>query len=65
MNGNGTTVNIKIEGIVENDKQIYNIYTKEDLIAISDRLKAGDSFENKTVNLMNDIEISDDESFLW
>lgn len=65
MNGNSTTVNIKIEGIVESDKQIYDIYTKEDLIAISDRLKAGDSFENKTVNLMNDIEISDDESFLW
>lgn len=65
MNGNSTTVNIKIDGIVENDKQIYNIYTREDLIEISDRLKAGDSFENKTVNLMNDIEISDDESFLW
>ena len=65
MNGNGTTINIKIEGIVENDKQIYNIYTREDLMEISDRLKAGESFENKTVNLMNDIEISDDESFLW
>ena len=65
MNGNGTTINIKIEGIVENDKQIYNIYTREDLIEISDRLKAGDSFENKTVNLMNDIEISANESFLW
>ena len=65
MNGNSTTVNIKIDGIVENDKQTYNIYTREDLIEISDRLKAGDSFKNKTVNLMNDIEISDDESFLW
>lgn len=65
MNGNSTTVNIKIDGIVENDKQTYNIYTREDLIEISDRLKAGDGFENKMVNLMNDIEISDDESFLW
>lgn len=65
INGNNTIVSIKVEGIVENDKQIYNVYTKGDLIEISDKLKAGENFENKVINLMNNIKISDNGNFLW